>query len=571
MTQSPAEALLEPKLVGSLSGAFYVPAYQRGYRWGKQEVRKLLDDIWESRDRSYYLQPVVVKDLGEEWELIDGQQRLTTLFLIQQYMKNAGLKKDSAKYSIRYETRLASAEYLTSLDAERSNSNIDFFHMYEAYQCIHSWFEDPAKDSQYLADRFNIALHERVKVIWYEAAPDVDAVTLFTRLNVGRIPLTDAELTKALLLTEVGKQSNATDRALETALQWDSIERDLRAPELWAFITGQSEGVPTHISLLLDSLADTLSEEPQGPERPLFHTFETLRSWITESPSDFWEEVVTLHSLVKGWHENRDLFHKIGFLVAEGVTTLTALMEVAKERKKSEFEQKLDDLIRTHIDLTDSQLRDLNYGSRKSARLLFLMNVETIRQRENSTERYSFREQASGRWSLEHIHAQNAQELPRSAEIWRTWLKLHADALESLEDIEGKQELLGKVKEVLRSEQVSGRAFDALAPQLSRLLTSGDESPMDVDSISNLALLTSGDNSALSNSAFAVKRAEIIDRDKEGSYIPICTRNLFLKYYTPGSEHQMHFWSTRDRRYYMEEIVKTLVIAGYLLPDELNS
>jgi uncharacterized protein with ParB-like and HNH nuclease domain len=71
---------------------FYVPAYQRGYRWGEVEVRRLLDDIWYSREKPYYLQPVVVKQHGDEWELVDGQQRLTTLFLIFQYMKRAGLQ-----------------------------------------------------------------------------------------------------------------------------------------------------------------------------------------------------------------------------------------------------------------------------------------------------------------------------------------------------------------------------------------------------------------------------------------------------------------------------------------------
>ena len=59
-------AILTPKVVGDITGHFYVPAYQRGYRWGKDEVRKLLDDIWESRDRPYYLQPVVVKRLGDD-------------------------------------------------------------------------------------------------------------------------------------------------------------------------------------------------------------------------------------------------------------------------------------------------------------------------------------------------------------------------------------------------------------------------------------------------------------------------------------------------------------------------
>ena len=92
MTTSAGDAYLEPRLVGDIDRRFYVPAYQRGYRWGEVEVRRLLDDIWESRDKPYYLQPVVVKRHGDEWELVDGQQRLTTLFLIFQYMKSEGLQ-----------------------------------------------------------------------------------------------------------------------------------------------------------------------------------------------------------------------------------------------------------------------------------------------------------------------------------------------------------------------------------------------------------------------------------------------------------------------------------------------
>ena len=98
------------------------------------------------------------------------------------------------------------------------------------------------------------------------------------------------------------------------AAQWDVIERDLRDPELWAFITGKASEDPTHISLLLDTIAGG----PTGRDRPLFHTFETLRERITANPQGFWNEVVDLHSLVLGWHESRDLFHKIGFLIAEG-------------------------------------------------------------------------------------------------------------------------------------------------------------------------------------------------------------------------------------------------------------
>jgi hypothetical protein len=430
VTASAGDAHLEPRLVGDISGRFYVPAYQRGYRWGEVEVRRLLEDIWESRDKPYYLQPVVVKQHGDEWELVDGQQRLTTLFLIFQYMKSEGLQSSGAGYSLRYETRVDSAAYLEELDPGLSQKNIDFFHIYECYRCIREWFDAHAGRRQYVANKFYDALFEHVRVIWYEAVDDLDATTLFTRLNVGRIPLTDAELVKAILLSRSRGGLGVTDRALEIAAQWDVIERDLRDPELWAFITGKASEDPTHISLLLDTIAGG----PTGRDRPLFHTFETLRERIAANPQEFWNEVVDLHSLVLGWHESRDLFHKIGFLIAQGAP-FSGLIERSKDKSKSKFEADLDGLIREYLRLSEAELRELSYQSAKTSRALLLMNVETVRQRKHSSERYSFREHAAARWSLEHIHAQNAEQLNR-AEQWGEWLRLHRKALMAFDDVD---------------------------------------------------------------------------------------------------------------------------------------
>jgi uncharacterized protein with ParB-like and HNH nuclease domain len=87
-------ALLELKLIGDIAGSFRVPRYQRGYRWGKLEVERLLNDIWESNGKPYSLQPIVVKRDGETaFELVDGQQRLTTLYLIFVFMQRERLQK----------------------------------------------------------------------------------------------------------------------------------------------------------------------------------------------------------------------------------------------------------------------------------------------------------------------------------------------------------------------------------------------------------------------------------------------------------------------------------------------
>lgn len=230
-----------------------MPDYQRGYRWGKHEVLRLLQDVSDS-EGDYYLQPIVVRARPDSmWELVDGQQRLTTLYLVMQYLRQH-LPSAQAKYTLQYETRPDSQQYLIDLDESRSQQNLDYFHIFGAYQCIREWFEGQPNPLQAAIDYYT-SLSRRVRVIWYEAPSHLDQRELFRRLNVGRIPLTDAELVKALLLSRSHGVAGIADRAQELAAQWDTIERDLRIPELWAFATGQADDEATHLGLLLDTLA----------------------------------------------------------------------------------------------------------------------------------------------------------------------------------------------------------------------------------------------------------------------------------------------------------------------------
>lgn len=556
---------LKTLAVGDIEGDFFVPSYQRGYRWGVHEVKQLLKDIGESNGASYYLQPVVVKRRDDDsWELIDGQQRLTTLYLIFQYLKRGPLPTAGPNYSITYETRPGSKEWLQLLTKEDANSNIDFFHLSQAYDCIESWFDGFEHRATHEATRFYSYLFEGVQVLWYEAPKEVDSTELFTRLNVGRIPLTDAELVKALLLSRSQGEPGYASRAQEIAAHWDGFERDLRSPEVWAFVTGEAESQATHISLLLDTLAGG----PRGRERPLFYTFETLKPKIEQGPQAFWEEVVDLHSLVLGWYEDRDLFHKVGYLIAVGVS-FQELVELAAGKGRSAFDAALDDEIRRRLKLSYTELADLTYTSAKSSDVLLLMNVETIRRMQDSSERYSFKAHAVGTWSLEHIHAQSAEVLNK-AEQWVAWLNFHRAALQNLHDLDeaSRTDLTARIDDAL-SREVTSVVFNQLAQVLTATFSTGDEgTESDVHAISNLALINLGDNSALSNSVFEVKRSLIIHRDKTGSYIPVCTRNVFLKYYTDSADQQLHFWSRADREAYFAAMAG--VIGVYLESEEVE-
>jgi len=85
---------LELKSISEILGMnFFIPSYQRGYRWGEQQVQKLLDDVWnfsqfKTKDEFYPLQPIVVFNDKSNYEVIDGQQRITTIYIILKYLQN---------------------------------------------------------------------------------------------------------------------------------------------------------------------------------------------------------------------------------------------------------------------------------------------------------------------------------------------------------------------------------------------------------------------------------------------------------------------------------------------------
>ena len=562
---------LRERFVGDVAEEFWVPAYQRGYRWGEHEVRRLLDDIWESAGSPYYLQPVVVKEMPDgRWELIDGQQRLTTLYLIFAYMRCESLQNTSASFSLDYETRPEMKGYLANPGSVTGEENIDAFHIAKAFETIRAWFNSHKGRRQFVANKMYGYFFECVRIIWYEAPADTDPATAFTRLNVGRIPLTDAELVKALMLSRAKQTSPSPGRSFEIAAQiaaqWDSIERDLRNPELWAFLTGAVRSDSTHISLLLDVIAGG----PNGRDRPLFHTFEILRDDLELDPLAVWERVLDMHSLVTGWFEDRDVFHRIGFLVATG-NDLTAIVHMSRDTTKTEFDDLLVELIRKRLALSAEEVRELTYerrGGNRAERALLLMNVETVRRHSGSPERYSFHAHSTGKWSLEHIHAQNAELLTRQ-EQWVEWLRLHRSAIAGMTSIEValREAIVQEIDSALAMPKLTEGAFRQIEPKVIDVL--GDSSDVDVHSITNLALLDAGSNSALSNAVFEVKRREVLRRDKSGSYIPACTRNVFLKYYTADADHQLHFWGPPDRQGYLTAILD--VLSPYLTAEPIDA
>ncbi|MBR6365571.1 MAG: DUF262 domain-containing protein, partial [Lachnospiraceae bacterium] len=252
------QILLETKLVSDIRGIFYVPSYQRGYRWGEDEVLRLLNDVYTNGKKNYCLQPIVVRKKAEEvYELIDGQQRLTTLYLIYRYMKDVNPFFSDPAFELVYETREKSEDFLRSVDLSRRDENIDFWFISNAYETIRTWFEE---DLQIRALHLFEYFKEDVKVIWYEVGEEEDAISLFTRLNIGKIPLTSAELVKAMFLSSASGR-NVREKQEEISLQWDDMEKELHHDAFWFFLTNyENTSYQTRIDLVLD----LISEKPSN-------------------------------------------------------------------------------------------------------------------------------------------------------------------------------------------------------------------------------------------------------------------------------------------------------------------
>ena len=559
------DIVLESRLVGTIKGDFFVPSYQRGYRWGKTEVIRLLDDIYSCDGDSYYLQPVVVRKNGNKYELIDGQQRLTTIYLIYRYMNNAsGGFIDEPQFSLHYETRKKSASFLQSVDMARKEENIDFWFICNAYDSIKQWFE--AKEKKSVLTNINKYFDEKVKIIWYEVNDSDDAaISLFARLNIGKIPLTSAELVKAMFFSRDTKLGIDKNMQKEIALQWDNIEKELHENDFWYFLTNQSiASYQTRIDLVLDLIAGKKKNSREN-----YYTFFKFDEMRQKKPvREIWRKIQKTFLLLKDWFENHELYHKIGYIIASKELTLSEVYNLSLNKTKAEFIAALDASIRNSMEGVHSELTYENAADQKKIKkLLLLFNVESVRQNGEHSQwfpfdKFKFSNDGRVAWSLEHIHAQQSEGL-KDKKAWKEWLRLH---IPSVEAVDRKQEsLIEEMKSAFSKSNLQRKDFEKIQQKVVQVLSVKGNTEY-IHSISNLSLLRASDNAALNNSAFDVKRNVIIKMDIEGQYIPFCTRMVFLKYYTPSAGNQLHFWGESDRKAYIDAINRVL---GKYLPEKI--
>lgn len=547
--------ILELKSIENFRGFhFLVKDYQRGYKWTATEVRQLLDDLneFEPKENEFYcLQPIIIKVDNDKKELIDGQQRCTTIYLILQYL-------GQHLFEITYQTRKQSAEFLNEIatlnlsggwnDWVASHSkkdNVDNYHFFQAYRAIQNWFAEKSEDEK---SRFLEKLLSKTKVIWYEVTGEIDSIELFTRINSNKIPLTEAELIKALFLIALTDAS--TRREWVVAQQWDTTENELEESEFWYFIAANTPPA-TPIDYIFSLSEVVKKQENYQGEYPIFNAYynayknaENKKQWVETQ----WNEVRNNFLTLKEWFKDFEYYHLVGALIHLGYNINTIFDLKLQSNSKTAFKEALKAEFAKIIGSFGNNLENVYYSSGKERKALLLFNIISILQSEEKAYRFPFNKFKTMNWDIEHIHA-IATDTNNKA-VQKAWLE------ENKNYITDDETLAQKIQDILSLKEIKEEELSSLVEEVTKYLSEKGFDNDNINDLSNLTLLDSGTNRSYKNIIFPLKRMRIIEEDKKGTFIPLCTKNVFQKYYTPDAS-DLSIWSKEDKENYRQSIITT--------------
>ena len=632
----------------------YIPSYQRGYRWTEKQVGDLLRDLLcfandfanegkeKKQEQFYCLQPVIACSITDEeklksifeteyndsilehgvWEIIDGQQRLTTIFLLYKYLLDQkGWDAETLKeeedgkelYHICYATRDGSSKYLEELSMKNirdSNENdikenVDFFHMANAFKYIGEWIKTEGKNINVryqlggsldnirtsffkLLNGMSDTKGGSVQVLWYEIAEtkEKNNIKEFQKINTGKIRLTDAELIKGLFLLK--KNFTSGDKYIkqsELALEWEFIENTLHANNFWYFLQKKSIDMPNRIDLLFNLIykKNTIKEVPEDEWDNKIKEIDELLSDTRQSEifrfyynrfegkmgeelqhevASAWNEVMELFRTLDDWFCSPATYNFIGLLsqCGEDLCRLVLHFEYMSETSyRVDFENYLKQRISHHlrgakIDKEKKAILNTYKEHDTIYKLLLTLNIHLLNEQNQKLEsesdvyKFPFDVLSTQNWDIEHVDSFHTNNLKRDKDK-EDWIKTAMDdRLGDLKD-EEKALILQKLEE------------NALDDAINLLKKNAQEVEADEEiknTIGNLTLLDAATNRSYGNSLFCTKRRIIIERIKQGVFVPVATQYIFAKFFDPKGTNRS-LWTRDDMEAYHKYIYDILI------------
>lgn len=606
---------------------FVIPSYQRGYRWNDKQVGELLDDLYsfalrrKEKDKGFYcLQPVIVRQLTEDeikafphihtksngvWEVVDGQQRLTTIYILLKYLIKAsrineeefkefyGDDKFGELYKIIYETRVDDTEFLHNIGDDVSEStNIDAAHANKAYKRIDRWVNEDAKQ---IGNRYNgtdsrkkeildkllklLTTHKDVisdtgsaQFIWYELDYEEEAnpIDEFLKINNGKISLTDAELVKALFLQKQNfVNGNEKDtKQIEMSMQWENIENTLHKDDFWHFIHKDKLEAANRIELLLTLVYQRENKWNMPKEDgDLFRFYNSkLEGTVGESRTkivkDLWSEIIHCFYILEDWYEDPVLYNYIGLLSHYGISLdkiYNLYVTLPEDLTTDDFIAGIRTMIKdefiNRVKIDDGRI-DLEYKQNKAVRkLLLFLNIEQLNKQ---MQQLRCSQEQTNRYYVSPTY-----KFPFDIYVAQEWDVEHIDSAtaNALKSDEEKRSWIRDAEQDLQIEQSETQDWDSARllskiEELQRNEAEEDKSREDKDWIGNLTLLDKGTNRSYGNSLFTKKRRIISEKIKTGVYVPLCTQWVFNKTFV---EHPSYTtWNDDDKMAYNDFMVKEI-------------
>ena len=634
---------------------FFIPDYQRGYRWGEIQIRQMLEDIYcfiydkNAAGSFYCLQPVVVKKMTPDevaanklesafdnntwYEVIDGQQRLTTIRIILALESQID-RFNKMRFNMYYQTRPElgklfdklgiyeeNERFIVKFDNDNDQCNdIDSWHIHNAANKILDWFQNGSGYFKPSIQEFKGGFYENfsntkekdksVQVIWYELCDKSDPYEMFKRLNDKSISLNNAELIRGMFLSDsavykgeelllsqfdedvrpIVEKRELARKQSHIIEEWDIIEKQLWDDKFWSFI--KKEKNSDDYSCRIEYIFDLISKKTSNQKDSLYTYLEfdgMLKSGAVKDLWDLWLKVETYFSLLMAWYNDRYYYHKIGFLTTElGSSVLIEMLSESTNVSKKEFKKTIEGRINSAIhDKKKPGRKILDYTYKDDynmlKRVLFLYNVETTYKQ--GLEFFPFERYKDYEWTLEHIHAQNSERIDHSIkDKWVEWFDENKKVLERLSSrlpndenlkllisfFNNEYNRLINYKDKYTFNDVT-KVFDLVLKYFNDL-SAQEGTPTVMHGISNMALLSGSTNASIGNSVFEVKRQMIMDDDARGNYIPLCTRKVFLKYYNKNDKNftvQQNFYWSDKDRKHYLEDIKE-VLKPYIDAENQN-
>lgn len=620
---------------------FNVPSLQRTYRWGEKEITLLLNDLYEfyntnedSTNDFYPLQPLILKKSNQNddtWNVLDGQQRLTTIKLIASF-----LEMDKDYYlDISYDTREKTKDFLDNISNKKEEdvgTSMELYYIFHAYEVIKSWFQKK-EGRKFVEDKErknaikNVLFEkERTRFVVQEMNSDDDEAKTFQNINQGRIPLSCSELIKALFLGHIFESHKIDnncrfayssdgyglfipidpikERQSLTRLQniiakeWDDIETVLMHDEFYSFVCPEKDRSINRMDFLFEVVCGNEKYKKYKTDDPFNAIYERIKddkkSNIVDTISHCWNEVVKCFNRMQKLYYDFDAYHLVGFCICEDIGISEDFYKYCNEDEKlDEFKTAIRVKIKGKVlsslktDDLDEWLKGLLYKENKDQikEILLLHNLQSY---SDEKLRFPFNLYDSGKnYDIEHIHATAEEKADKNSRY--EWFDTNHSAIKKeekkLEDpnlitlFNSFEEAYGEKK---KSDKFKNdKEFNKLRDIMIIDNFDNDDAKeyfSTKDGIRNLCLLDSTTNRTYKNSLFITKREMILKKakgemDKEGDVYPLllCTERIFLKFYSNvDSDDNLNFWTIKNRKAYLKDISKKVTDFLKLKGEDTN-